>query len=93
MKYVSANCMVVTSYLGDAAKVVDEHFSRALTAAPQDPAALHDHAKGEYQVFRALTAAPQDPAALHDHAKGEYHFFRALTAAPRTLSTARSRQG
>nr|XP_045613104.1 zinc-finger homeodomain protein 7-like [Procambarus clarkii] len=31
VKYVSANCMVVTHYAGDTAAVVDEHFSRALS--------------------------------------------------------------
>lgn len=29
-QYVSANCVVFTHYQGDAASVVDEHFSRAL---------------------------------------------------------------
>ena len=29
-QYLSANCVVFMSYTGDAASVVDEHFSRAL---------------------------------------------------------------
>lgn len=29
-QYVSANCVVFTHYSGDAAAVVDQHFSRAL---------------------------------------------------------------
>lgn len=29
-QYVSANCVILTHYQGDAASVVDEHFSRAL---------------------------------------------------------------
>lgn len=37
-QYVSANCVVFTHYQGDAASVVDEHFSRALDKT--------NHAKG-----------------------------------------------
>jgi hypothetical protein len=32
-QYVSANCVVFTHYSGDAAAIVDEHFSRALSQA------------------------------------------------------------
>lgn len=31
-QYLSANCVLFMSYSGDAASVVDEHFSRALNA-------------------------------------------------------------
>ncbi|KAF2351420.1 Vestigial family [Trinorchestia longiramus] len=33
VRYVSANCVVVTHYRGDTAAMVDEHFSRALAPA------------------------------------------------------------
>lgn len=39
-QYVSANCVVFTHYQGDAAAVVDEHFSRALDK--------NTHAKGKF---------------------------------------------
>ncbi|QQP51715.1 Protein vestigiallike, partial [Caligus rogercresseyi] len=29
-QYLSANCVLYTSYIGDPGRVVDEHFSRAL---------------------------------------------------------------
>ncbi|XP_076069420.1 uncharacterized protein LOC143041437 [Oratosquilla oratoria] len=32
VKYVSANCVLVTHYQGDVASVVDEHFTRALSS-------------------------------------------------------------
>lgn len=40
-QYVSANCVVFTHYQGDAASVVDEHFSRALDKTST-------HAKGNF---------------------------------------------
>ncbi|CAL4063646.1 unnamed protein product, partial [Meganyctiphanes norvegica] len=35
VKYLTANCMVVTNYQGDTASVVDEHFTRALYEKPE----------------------------------------------------------
>lgn len=42
-QYVSANCVILTHYQGDAASVVDEHFSRALDKT--------NHTKGEEIIF------------------------------------------
>lgn len=42
-QYVSANCVILTHYQGDAASVVDEHFSRALDKT--------SHTKGKLSVW------------------------------------------
>ena len=48
-QYLSANCVVFTHYSGDAAAVVDEHFSRALAYADSKAAAP---GKGRYSHWQ-----------------------------------------
>lgn len=48
-QYVSANCVVFTHYQGDAASVVDEHFSRALDKTST-------HTKGKQIVIKIRRA-------------------------------------
>nr|CAH7719746.1 unnamed protein product [Callosobruchus chinensis] len=53
-QYVSANCVVFTHYQGDAASVVDEHFSRAL-----DKTTTHAKGKHYLQVIWQLVCRPK----------------------------------
>ena len=57
-QYLSANCVLFMSYTGDAASVVDEHFSRAL------------HQQQQQQDFNSESSVVASTSTSVDVAKG-----------------------